>query len=79
MKSLIKYGLAAAMVFATAMPAMAKSWVVCLDRQGRPVLHRGDGPRPPPLQGRPFSLLGGSDLWWRHRCFERDRLHASGG
>ena len=31
MKSLIKYGLAAAMVFATAMPAMAKSWVVCID------------------------------------------------
>jgi hypothetical protein len=31
MKSLIKYGLAAAMVCATAMPAMAKSWVVCLD------------------------------------------------
>jgi hypothetical protein len=31
MKSLIKYGLAAAMVFATAMPAMAKSWVVCVD------------------------------------------------
>ena len=44
MKSLIKYGLAAAMVFATAMPAMAKSWVVCVDHeQGRPVLHRGDG------------------------------------
>ncbi len=32
MKSLIKYGLAAAMVFATAMPAMARSWVVCLDQ-----------------------------------------------
>jgi hypothetical protein len=32
MKSLIKYSLAAAMVFATAMPAMAKSWVVCLDQ-----------------------------------------------
>jgi hypothetical protein len=31
MKSLIKYGLAAAMVFATAMPAMARSWVVCVD------------------------------------------------
>ena len=32
MKTLIKFGLAAAMVFATAMPAMAKSWVVCLDQ-----------------------------------------------
>jgi len=32
MKSLIKYGLAAAMVFATAMPAMARSWVVCVDQ-----------------------------------------------
>jgi hypothetical protein len=32
MKSLVKYGLAAAMVFATAMPAMARSWVVCLDQ-----------------------------------------------
>ena len=31
MKGLIKYGLAAAMVFATAMPAMARSWVVCVD------------------------------------------------
>ena len=31
MKSLIKYGLAAAMVLATAMPAMARSWVVCVD------------------------------------------------
>lgn len=32
MKSLIKYGLAAAMVIATAMPAMARSWVVCVDQ-----------------------------------------------
>jgi hypothetical protein len=32
MKSLMKYGLAAAMVFATAMPAMARSWVVCVDQ-----------------------------------------------
>ena len=32
MKSLIKYGLAAAMVFATAMLAMARSWVVCVDQ-----------------------------------------------
>lgn len=31
MKSLIKYSLAVAMVFATAMPAFAKSWVVCVD------------------------------------------------
>jgi hypothetical protein len=31
MKGLIKYGLAAAMVLATAMPAMAKSWDVCID------------------------------------------------
>ena len=31
MKSLIRYGLAAVMLFAIAMPAMAKSWVVCLD------------------------------------------------
>ena len=31
MKGLIKYGLVAAMVFATAMPAMAASWVVCID------------------------------------------------
>lgn len=31
MKNLIKYGLAAAMVFATAMPAMARSWVICVD------------------------------------------------
>ena len=31
MKNFIKYGLAAAMVFATAMPAMARSWVVCVD------------------------------------------------
>ena len=30
MKSLIKYGLAAAMVFATAMPAMAKTIDVCV-------------------------------------------------
>jgi hypothetical protein len=32
MKSLIKYGLAAAMLVATAMPAMARSWVVCVDQ-----------------------------------------------
>ena len=32
MKSLIKYALAAAMLFATAMPAMARSWVVCIDQ-----------------------------------------------
>jgi hypothetical protein len=33
MKNFIKYGLAAAMVFATAMPAMAaRSWVVCVDQ-----------------------------------------------
>jgi hypothetical protein len=33
MKSMIKFGLAAAMVFATAMPAMAaRSWVVCVDQ-----------------------------------------------
>jgi hypothetical protein len=31
MKGLVKYGLAVAMVFATAMPAMARSWVVCVD------------------------------------------------
>ncbi|HZO82764.1 MAG TPA: hypothetical protein VFB33_13800 [Candidatus Binataceae bacterium] len=31
MKTLLKYGLAAAMVVATAMPAMARSWVVCVD------------------------------------------------
>ena len=31
MKGLIKYALVAAMVFATAMPAMAASWVVCID------------------------------------------------
>lgn len=31
MKRLIGYGLAAAMVFATAIPAMARSWVVCVD------------------------------------------------
>jgi hypothetical protein len=31
MKSLIKYGLAAVMVFATAVPAMARNWVVCVD------------------------------------------------
>jgi hypothetical protein len=29
MKSLIKYGLAAAMLFATAMPAMARSFDIC--------------------------------------------------
>src|SRR5271156_3176734 len=32
MKSLIRYGLAAALLFATAMPAMARSWVVCVDQ-----------------------------------------------
>ncbi len=32
MKRVIKFGLAAAMVFATAMPAMARSWVVCVDQ-----------------------------------------------
>jgi hypothetical protein len=32
MKSLITYGLAAAMLFAIAMPAMARSWVVCIDQ-----------------------------------------------
>ncbi|HVB78713.1 MAG TPA: hypothetical protein VNE82_02050 [Candidatus Binataceae bacterium] len=31
MKSLVKCGLAALMVLATAMPAMARSWVVCVD------------------------------------------------
>lgn len=31
MKTLLRYGLAAAMVLATAMPAMARSWVVCVD------------------------------------------------
>ena len=31
MKGLVKYGLAVAMVFATARPAMARSWVVCVD------------------------------------------------
>jgi hypothetical protein len=31
MKGLITYGLAAAMVFAIGMPAMAASWVVCID------------------------------------------------
>jgi hypothetical protein len=31
MKRLISYGLAAGMMLATAMPAMARSWVVCLD------------------------------------------------
>jgi hypothetical protein len=43
MKSLIKYGLAAAMVFATAMPAMAKSWVVCLDENKDAQLFRRCG------------------------------------
>jgi len=31
MKRLISYGLAAGMMLATAMPAMARSWVVCVD------------------------------------------------
>ena len=30
MKGLFKYGLAAAMIVATDMPAMARSWDVCL-------------------------------------------------
>jgi len=32
MKGLVKCGLAAAMLLATAMPAMARSWVVCIDQ-----------------------------------------------
>ncbi len=32
MKRLISYGMATGLLFATAMPAMARSWVVCVDQ-----------------------------------------------
>ena len=48
MKGLIKYALVAAMVFATAMPAMAASWVVCIDenKDFRPATRRWAPPNP---------------------------------
>jgi hypothetical protein len=63
MKSFIKYGLAAAMMFATAMPAMARSWVVCVD-QSKDV--RGStevtGPLPNFFVGAAPVYPGGADV-----------------
>jgi hypothetical protein len=64
MKSLIKYGLAAAMVFATAMPAMAKSWVVCLD-QSKDARFSTEAtvPVPPATTGTPFFFVGAGPVY----------------
>ena len=63
MKSLIKYGLAAAMVFATAMPAMARSWVVCVD-QSKDVRASTEvtGPLPNFFVGAAPVYPGGADV-----------------
>jgi hypothetical protein len=58
MKSFIKYGLAAAMVFATAMPAMAaRSWVVCLDQNKDA---RGSTEN---AAGTPFFFVGAAPVY----------------
>ncbi|MGA7763675.1 MAG: hypothetical protein WCA59_18160 [Candidatus Binataceae bacterium] len=64
MKSLIKFGLAAAMVFATAMPAMAKSWVVCVD-QSKDVRTSSEAttPVPPATTGTPFFFVGAAPIY----------------
>jgi hypothetical protein len=60
MKSLIKYGLAAAMVFATAMPAMARSWVVCLDQNKDA---RFSSETTPPTTGTPNFFVGAAPIY----------------
>ncbi|MGA8570686.1 MAG: hypothetical protein WB580_23070 [Candidatus Binataceae bacterium] len=60
MKTLIKFGLAAAMVFATAMPAMAKSWVVCLDQNKDA---RFSDEKTPALTGTPDFFVGAAPVY----------------
>lgn len=60
MKSLIKYGLAAAMVFAIAMPAMAKSWVVCIDQNKDA---RFSDEKTPPVTGTPDFFVGAAPVY----------------
>jgi hypothetical protein len=64
MKSLIKYGLAATLVFATAMPAMARSWVVCLD-QSKDARFSSEAttPVPPATTGTPFFFVGAAPVY----------------
>lgn len=60
MKTLIKFGLAAAMVFATAMPAMAKSWVVCIDQNKDA---RFSDEKTPALTGTPDFFVGAAPVY----------------
>ena len=60
MKTLIKFGLAAAMVFATAMPAMAKSWVVCLDQNKDA---RFSDEKTPAVTGTPDFFVGAAPVY----------------
>lgn len=60
MKGLIKYGLAAAMVLATAMPAMARSWVVCVDTTKDA---RFSDEKTPPTTGTPNFFVGAGPIY----------------
>ena len=60
MKSLIKYGLAAAMVFVTAMPAMARSWVVCIDQNKDA---RTSDEKTPPTTGAPDFFVAAAPVY----------------
>jgi hypothetical protein len=60
MKNFIKYGLAAAMVFATALPAMARSWVVCVDTT-KDV--RFSSEVTPPTTGTPNFFVGAAPIY----------------
>ena len=60
MKTLIKYGLAAAMVFATAMPAMARSWVVCIDENKDA---RFSTETTPPTTGTPDFFVAAAPIY----------------